>query len=193
MSEAAHQMTANYLPPGTRKPGSVGRGRGVPVTIRSEEGELPQGSKGEVCIKGRNVMEGYYNNPVANAANFTKDGWFRTGDQGYLDEDGFLFLTGRLKEMINRGGEKIAPVAVDEVLLEHPAVRCVCVCVCATSLMIKFVLSSTNPLLSISIAVTFGVPDKKYGEEVHAAIVLKAEAKGKNVEEVRKSLEAHCR
>mmetsp|Transcript_8567 Transcript_8567/g.24172 ORF Transcript_8567/g.24172 Transcript_8567/m.24172 type:complete len:542 (+) Transcript_8567:105-1730(+) len=147
MSEAAHQMTANFLPPGKRKPGAVGRGRGVELTIRSEKGEeLPQGERGEVCVRGSNVMVGYYNNPEANRKNFFPEKWFRTGDQGYLDEDGFLFLTGRLKEMINRGGEKISPVAIDALLLEHPAV---------------------------ALAVTFGVPDSKYGEEVHAAIILK--------------------
>ncbi len=83
---------------------------------------LPQGQRGEVVIQGPNVVSGYENNPEANEKSFT-NGWFRTGDQGFLDEDGYLTLTGRLKEMINRGGEKIGPREIDEVLLSHPAWR----------------------------------------------------------------------
>jgi acyl-CoA synthetase (AMP-forming)/AMP-acid ligase II len=166
MSEAAHQMTSNSLPPGKRKPGSVGMGRGVLVCIKDSEGiTLPQGERGEVCIRGSNVMGGYHNNPQANRANFTHDGWFRTGDQGYLDPDGYVFLTGRLKEMINRGGEKISPIVVDDVILSHPAV---------------------------SLAVTFGVPDEKYGEEVHAAVVLYPDYAKQNAGDVIKQLHTHC-
>jgi len=99
----------------------------------------------KVCIKGDNVTLGYWNNPSANVANWV-NGWFRTGDQGYLDENHYLFLTGRIKELINRGGEKISPLEVDAVLLEHP---------------------------DVAEAVSFAVPDEKYGEEVHAAVVLK--------------------
>ncbi len=110
---------------------------------------LPQGQRGEVVIQGPNVVSGYENNPEANAKSFT-NGWFRTGDQGYLDEDGYLMLTGRIKELINRGGEKIAPREIDEVLLAHPAV---------------------------AEAVAFGVPHPTWGEEVAAAVVLRTPEK----------------
>ncbi len=159
MTEAAHQMTSNPLPPGVRRPGSVGRSTGVQVAIMDEAGHLlPPGASGEVVIRGPNVTRGYYNNPAANAAAFT-DGWFRTGDQGVLDPDGYLTLVGRLKELINRGGEKISPREIEEVLLTHPAV---------------------------AEAVSFGVPDAKYGEEVAAAVVLRGEA-------TETALLTHCR
>jgi acyl-CoA synthetase (AMP-forming)/AMP-acid ligase II len=149
MTEAAHQMASNPLPPEPRRPGSVGRGTGVQVATMDDAGNLlPAGAQGEVVIKGPNVTRGYHNNPEANAAAFT-DGWFRTGDQGILDGDGYLTLVGRLKELINRGGEKISPREIDEALLTHPAV---------------------------AEAVCFGVPDTKYGEEVAAAVVLQREA-----------------
>jgi acyl-CoA synthetase (AMP-forming)/AMP-acid ligase II len=149
MTEAAHQMASNPLPPAPRKPGSVGTGTGVGIVILDEQGQiLPAGTQGEVCIRGVNVMHGYLNNPEANASSFC-NGYFRTGDQGVLDENGYLVLTGRLKELINRGGEKISPLEVDAVLLEHPAV---------------------------AEAVSFAAPDAKYGEEVHAAVVLKGPA-----------------
>ncbi|MCL4201945.1 MAG: AMP-binding protein [Pirellulaceae bacterium] len=122
MTEAAHQMTCNPLPPAPRKPGSVGVPTGVEVAVMSEHGDLlPCGANGEVVIRGANVTGGYANRPEANAQAFT-NGWFRTGDQGRFDEDGYLYLTGRLKEMINRGGENISPREIDEVLLEHPDV-----------------------------------------------------------------------
>jgi acyl-CoA synthetase (AMP-forming)/AMP-acid ligase II len=159
MTEASHQMTSNPLPPGVRKPGCVGRGTNVEVAIMDEAGSLlPSGTAGEVVIRGPNVTRGYHNNPEANAASFTK-GWFRTGDRGVLDESGYLTLIGRIKELINRGGEKISPLEVDAALMSHPAV---------------------------AEAATFGAPDPKYGEEVHAAVVLKADA---TVEGLR----AHCR
>lgn len=146
MTEAAHQMAANPLPPRERKPGAVGVAAGPEVAIMDEKGNLlPSGAVGEVVIRGPNVTRGYQNNPKANAAAFS-DGWFRTGDQGVLDEDGYLRLTGRLKEIINRGGEKISPREVDEVLLDHPAV---------------------------AQAVTFAIPHDKLGEEVGAALILK--------------------
>jgi acyl-CoA synthetase (AMP-forming)/AMP-acid ligase II len=149
MTEAAHQMASNPQPPGVRKPGTVGQGTGVEMVILDEQGNvLPGGKQGEVSIRGPNVMGGYRNNPEANAKAFT-NGYFRTGDQGFLDTDGYLTLTGRIKELINRGGEKISPLEVDAVLLEHPAV---------------------------AEAVSFAVPDAKYGEEVHGAVVLKGEA-----------------
>ncbi|MBO9372002.1 MAG: AMP-binding protein [Chloroflexus sp.] len=146
MTEAAHQMTSNPLPPARRKPGSVGIGFGVEVAIMDEEGHLlPAGTKGEVVVRGPNVIDGYENNPEANAVAFV-NGWFRTGDQGYLDEDGYLCLTGRIKELINRGGEKISPLEIDDVLLRHPAV---------------------------AEALAFAVPHPTLGEEVHAAVVLR--------------------
>ena len=149
MTEAAHQMASNPLPPASRRPGSVGRGTGVQVAVMDDASTLlPAGSQGEVVIKGPNVTRGYHNNPEANAAAFT-NGWFRTGDQGVLDAEGYLTLVGRLKELINRGGEKISPREVDEALLTHPAV---------------------------AEAVCFGVSDAKYGEEVAAAVVLRGEA-----------------
>jgi oxalate---CoA ligase len=145
MTEAAHQMASNPLPPSVRKPGSVGPAAGPRIAVMDAAGNvLPQGDTGEVVIQGPNVTTGYVANPKANAAAF-QDGWFRTGDQGYLDEDGYLFLTGRLKELINRGGEKISPREIDEALLAHPAV---------------------------AQAVAFAMPDDKLGEEVAAAVVL---------------------
>jgi acyl-CoA synthetase (AMP-forming)/AMP-acid ligase II len=146
MTEAAHQMASNPLPPGTRKPGSVGPGTEVRISIRDANGQpLKAGERGEVCIQGPNVITGYENNPEANATAFF-DQWFRTGDQGYLDEEGYLHLVGRLKELINRGGEKISPREIDEVLLTHPAV---------------------------AEAVCFGVQHPTWGEEVSAAVVLR--------------------
>jgi acyl-CoA synthetase (AMP-forming)/AMP-acid ligase II len=146
MTEAAHQMASNPLPPGDRKPGSVGTGTDVRISIMDPGGRhLAAGERGEVVIQGPNVIKGYENNPEANAASFT-DGWFRTGDQGFLDPQGYLTLVGRLKELINRGGEKISPREIDEVLLTHPAV---------------------------AEAVCFGVPHSTWGEEVAAAVVLR--------------------
>jgi acyl-CoA synthetase (AMP-forming)/AMP-acid ligase II len=147
MTEAAHQMATNPLPPGKRLPGSVGPGSDVRISIRDDQGrELAPGERGEVCISGPNVITGYENNPEANATAFFEGGWFRTGDQGILDAEGYLTLVGRLKELINRGGEKISPREIDEVLLTHPAV---------------------------SEAVCFGVPHQTWGEEVAAAVVLR--------------------
>jgi acyl-CoA synthetase (AMP-forming)/AMP-acid ligase II len=145
MAEAAHQMASNPLPPGERKRGSVGPAAGPEIAVMDEKGTLlAPGSAGEVVVRGPNVMRGYRNNPGANRAAFVH-GWFRTGDQGVIDGDGYLRLTGRLKEIINRGGEKISPREVDEVLLEHHAV---------------------------AQAVTFAVPHDKLGEDVAAAVVL---------------------
>jgi acyl-CoA synthetase (AMP-forming)/AMP-acid ligase II len=145
MTEASHQMASNPLPPGRRLPGSVGRGTGVEVAILDEAGNvLAAGASGEVAVRGPNVIDGYENNPQANASSFTR-GWFRTGDLGVLDTDGYLRLVSRIKELINRGGEKIAPREIDEVLEAHPAVR---------------------------EAVSFGVPHPTWGEEVGAAVVL---------------------
>jgi acyl-CoA synthetase (AMP-forming)/AMP-acid ligase II len=149
MTEAAHQMASNPLPPAARKPGSVGRGTAVEIAILNEAGELlPAGATGEVSIKGVNVFSGYEGNAEANASSFS-GGWFRTGDQGYLDNEGYLTLVGRLKELINRGGEKISPREIDETLMTHPAV---------------------------AEAVCFGIADRVYGEEVAAAVVLNGAA-----------------
>jgi len=145
MTEASHQMASNQLPPGKRKPGTVGVAAGPEVAIMGANGVLlPSGQIGEIVIRGGNVTPGYQNNPKANAENWT-DGWFRTGDQGEMDADGFLTIKGRLKEIINRGGEKISPREVDDVLMEHPAVAQV---------------------------VTFAMPHRMLGEDVAAAIVL---------------------
>jgi len=147
MTEAAHQMASNPLPPRPRKPGTVGIAAGPEVAIMDEAETrlLAEGSVGEVVIRGDNVTAGYANNPDANAKAFS-DGWFRTGDQGMLDAEGYLTITGRLKELINRGGEKVSPREVDDVLLDHPAV---------------------------AQALCFGVPHDKLGEEVGVAVVLR--------------------
>jgi acyl-CoA synthetase (AMP-forming)/AMP-acid ligase II len=145
MTEAAHQMASNPLPPAERKAGTVGLAAGPEVAVMDGAGSLlPAGSTGEVVIRGANVMAGYVENPQANASAF-HDGWFRTGDQGFRDSEGYFTITGRLKELINRGGEKISPREIDEALLEHPAV---------------------------AQAVAFAVPHPKLGEEIGAAIVL---------------------
>ncbi len=146
MTEASHQMASNPLPPLPHHAGSVGVAAGPEIAVMDEAGALqPAGGLGEIVIRGRNVTAGYENNPAANATAFT-NGWFRTGDQGYLDEHGYLRLTGRLKELINRGGEKVSPLEVDTVIMDHPAVaQCV----------------------------TFGLPHDKLGEEVAVAIVLR--------------------
>lgn len=150
MTEASHQMACNPLSPRRQKPGSVGLAAGPEVAVMDNAGSLlARGETGEVVIRGRNVMDGYENNSVANQASFS-NGWFRTGDQGRFDEEGYLYLTGRLKEQINRAGEKIAPREIDEVLLQHPAV---------------------------AQAVAFAVPHATLGEDVAAALVLKAGAR----------------
>lgn len=146
MTEASHQMASNPLPPRPRKPGTVGIAAGPEVAIMDEAGQLlSAGSVGEIVIRGPNVTGGYESNPEANATSFT-EGWFRTGDQGVMDAEGYLTITGRLKEIINRGGEKISPREVDEVLMDHPAVQQV---------------------------VTFAVRHDKLGEDVAAAVILK--------------------
>ena len=146
MTEAAHQMASNPLPPKAQKPGFVGLAAGPEIAILDQEGNiLEQGATGEICIKGDNVTPGYDNNPKANEDSFT-NGWFRTGDQGFLDEEGYLKVTGRIKEIINRGGEKVSPLEVDDFYMNHPDVE-------------QFV--------------TFAVPHKMLGEEVAAAVVLR--------------------
>jgi thioesterase domain-containing protein len=145
MTEAAHQMTCNPLGSGRQKRGTVGIAAGPDVAVMDEAGRLlDQGETGEVVVRGPSITSGYEANPQANASAFT-DGWFRTGDQGRFDHEGYLVLTGRLKEQINRGGEKFAPLEVDQVLLSHP---------------------------DISEAATFGFPHPTLGQEVAAAVVM---------------------
>jgi oxalate---CoA ligase len=149
MTEACHQIASNPLPPLERKVGSVGMASGLEVAIMDEVGNLLAAMEvGEIGIRGANVTQGYENNPQANSSAFI-NGWFRTGDLGYLDSDGYLFISGRLKEIINRGGEKISPREVDEVLLDHPGV---------------------------AQAVTFAVPHPTLGENIAVAIVLQHNA-----------------
>ncbi len=160
MTEAAHQMASNPLPPRAQKPGSVGVAAGPEVRIADEAESrlLPDGATGEVVISGPNVTPGYEGNPEANARSFFLAGgrrWFRTGDQGRLDAEGYLWLTGRLKEIINRGGEKVSPLEVDAVLMDHPAV---------------------------AQAVAFALPHEKLGEEVAAAVVLRDGAEATEAE-----------
>jgi acyl-CoA synthetase (AMP-forming)/AMP-acid ligase II len=145
MTEAAHQMASNPLPPLPRKPGTVGRAAGPEIGIRGEDGTLlSPGEVGEVVIRGPSVTAGYENNPKANDEAFV-GGWFRTGDQGVMDAEGYLSITGRLKEIINRGGEKVSPREIDEILLDH---------------------------VSVAQVVVFGAPHKRLGEEVAAMVVL---------------------
>jgi acyl-CoA synthetase (AMP-forming)/AMP-acid ligase II len=158
MTEASHQMASNPLPPAPRKAEAVGPATGMRISIRNDKGEeLPGGNAGEVCIDGPSVIREYENNPEATAKSFFGD-WFRTGDQGILDADGYLRLTGRIKELIIRGGENIAPREIDEVLLAHPAV---------------------------AEAVCFGVPHPTWGEEVEAAVVLRTDTPADEAELIR--------
>lgn len=145
MTEASHLMASNPLPEdGAHKAGSVGKPVGQEMAILDENGSAQAaGVSGEVCIRGPNVTKGYKHNPEANKSAF-KFGWFHTGDVGFVDEDGYLHLVGRIKELINRGGEKISPIEVDAVLLSQP---------------------------DIAQAVAFGVPDDKYGEEINCAVI----------------------
>jgi amino acid adenylation domain-containing protein len=147
MTEAAHQMSSNPLPPAARKPGSVGQAAGPDVAVLEADGAVVgAGDEGFVCIRGNNVTPGYLDNETANRESF-RHGWFYTGDLGRMDNDGYLWLTGRSKEIINRGGEKISPREVDEVLMEHPAIRQ---------------------------CLTFALPDSQLGEEVGVAVVVRA-------------------
>jgi len=161
MTEAAHQIASNPLDPARSKRGTVGQGTGVRIATMDEHGRpLPPGREGEVALRGQSVITHYDGDPAADAATFT-DGWFRTGDLGVLDDNGYLTLVGRLKELINRGGEKIAPAEIDEVMLAHPAV---------------------------AEAVCFGVPHPLWGEEIEVAVVLRADA---SAEELIRHCRAH--
>lgn len=147
MTEAAHQMTSNPLPPAKRRPGSVGIGQGVDVKILDQTGlEVGRGSEAEICVRGANVTKGYLNNDEANRASFTRDGFFRTGDQGKEDANGYITITGRIKELINKGGEKISPIEIDNVVAQNPYV---------------------------GEAVSFAVADETYGQDIGLAVVLK--------------------
>ncbi|KAI9731787.1 MAG: hypothetical protein M1834_004576 [Cirrosporium novae-zelandiae] len=148
MTEAAHQMTSNPLPHnGKRIPGSVGKGQGVEVAILDQSGtEVARGSEGEICIRGPNVTKGYLNNAAANKSSFTSTGFFRTGDQGKMDGDGYVYITGRIKELINKGGEKISPIELDNAIAQHA---------------------------KIAEAVSFAIEDEMYGQDIGVAIVMK--------------------
>ena len=150
MTEASHQMTSNYLPPGKRKASKVGFPAGPEVQIMGENYSiLKKGNIGEIVIKGESVTKGYINNIEANNSSFV-NGWFRTGDQGFYDREGFLQLTGRIKEIINRGGEKISPLEIDNAIMEHEG---------------------------IFQGISFPIYHSKLGEEVAAAIILKQDHK----------------
>ncbi|KAB8621939.1 hypothetical protein FH972_026048 [Carpinus fangiana] len=158
MTEAAHQMTSNPLPPAQRRPGCVGIGQGVEVRILDAAGaEVPRGAEAEICIRGENVTKGYLNNAEANRTAFTDGGFFRTGDQGRQDAEGYVTITGRIKELINKGGEKISPIELDNVLAQHPAV---------------------------AEAVSFAIADEMYGQDVGVAVVLKTGQQA-SVDEIR--------
>lgn len=147
MTEASHMMTSNLLPPGKRYPGSVGKAQNIDLKILDENSkEVEQGKEAEVSIRGANVTKGYLNNEDANKLSFTENGFFRTGDQGKIDENGYLVLTGRLKELINKGGEKISPVELDNAISQHE---------------------------DIAECVSFGIEDEDYGQEVGCAIEMK--------------------
>ena len=149
MTEAAHQMASNPLPPRERRPGTVGLGTGTEVVALDDDWRpVRPGEEGEVAVRGPSVVSEYLDNPAATAAAF-RDGWFRTGDVGRLSDDGYLSLVGRLKELINRAGEKISPYEVEDVLLTHP---------------------------SVAEAAAYPVPDETYGEQVGVVIVLRGEA-----------------
>ncbi|HZS34488.1 MAG TPA: AMP-binding protein [Methylomirabilota bacterium] len=146
MTETAGVITSNPLPPGRRKPGSVGLPAGPEVGILDRAGNVRRGTEvGEVVVRGENVTGGYEDAAEDDAELFT-GGWLRTGDQGFFDEDGYLFITGRSKEIINRAGEKISPREIDAIVLGHPAV---------------------------ADAATFAVPHPSLGEDVAVAVVLK--------------------
>jgi acyl-CoA synthetase (AMP-forming)/AMP-acid ligase II len=149
MTEAAHQMASNPLPPAQRRPGTVGRATGVELTALDQNWQpVAPGEQGEVAVRGPSVVDHYLDNPEATTASF-RDGWFRTGDVGTLSPDSYLTLVGRVKELINRAGEKISPYEIEDVLLAHP---------------------------SVAEAAAYPVPDEKYGEQVGVVVVLRADA-----------------
>jgi acyl-CoA synthetase (AMP-forming)/AMP-acid ligase II len=145
-STEAGAIAMTFPPPARRKPGSVGQPVQQVRIVGLGDADAAPGDEGEIWVRGPGVMSGYLDDAEATAAVLRPDGWYRTGDVGYLDRDGFLFLTGRLNDLINRGGEKIAPAQVDEALQAHSAVV---------------------------EAAAFAVPDARLGEDVVAAVVLK--------------------
>ena len=156
LTETAAQVLSNPLPPGRRQPGSPGRAWGNEVRIvDSQLRDLPPGSSGEILVRGANVMKGYFKDPAASAEALTEDGWLRTGDQGRVDEAGYVFVTGRLKELIIKGGENIAPREIDEALIAQPAVL---------------------------EAAAFGRPCQDYGQRVEACVTLKPGAAASEAE-----------
>lgn len=158
MTEASHLMCSNPLPPAKRFAGSVGQAQGIDLAILDEAGNaVAQGNEGEVCVRGQNVTKGYLNNPEANKSSFTADGFFRTGDQGKIDKEGYLTLTGRLKEMINKGGEKISPAELDNLISQHE---------------------------SIAESVAFAIDDEAYGQDVGVAVKL-ADGKSLDAQELK--------
>jgi len=147
LTECASVAFANPLDPAARKLGSAGRALGVEARVVAPDGTvLRAGERGEIEVRGANVMSGYYRAPEETAAAFRHGDWLATGDLGHRDEDGFYFVTGRLKELIIKGGENIAPREIDEVLLLHPAVL---------------------------EGAAVGVPDANYGQEIMACVVIK--------------------
>jgi len=154
MTEASHQMCSNPLPPGEQRQGSVGPATGVEAAVLDESWQpVAVDGVGEVAVRGASVIDGYRDNPAANEASF-RDGWFRTGDSGTISADGYVTLNGRIKELINRGGEKISPHEVEDALTTHP---------------------------SVAEAVAYAVPDERYGEQVAAAVVLRGDATAKEL------------
>ncbi len=161
LTETVAPSFSNPLDAAQRKLGSVGRASGGEAqVVNAELQPVPDGTTGEITIRGPHVMQGYYKNPQATAEAFTPDGWLRTGDLGHRDADGFYFVTGRIKELIIKGGENIAPREIDEALLKHPAVLD---------------------------AAAAGIPDKHYGQEILACVVLRA---GMQADEAE--LRQHC-
>ena len=153
LTETSSIVTSNPLPPGLQLPSSVGIPQGPEISIRDQAGaSLNAGDEGEICVRGENIMKGYLNDPDANARAFTPDGFFRTGDFGYLDANNYLFITGRVREFINKGGEKISPVEIENIVMQHPAV---------------------------AESAAFPVPDDIYGQDVGLAVTLR---KGEQVE-----------
>jgi len=147
LTETVAPSFSNPMDPAERRLGSVGRASGCEArVIDAALNPVPPGVTGELAIRGPNVMRGYYKNEAATASSFTPDGWLRTGDLGHCTADGFFFVTGRIKELIIKGGENIAPREIDEALLKHPAVL---------------------------EAAAVGIPDRHYGQEIMACIVLR--------------------
>lgn len=168
LTETSSFCTSNPLPPGVQVPGSVGIPQGPEISIRDEAGaSLDAGMEGEICMRGENITKGYINDPDANVRVFTPDGFFRTGDFGYLDANNYLFITGRIREFINKGGEKVSPVELDNIVTQHPAV---------------------------AEAATFSVPDEFYGQDVGLAVTFR---EGEQVERsklkrwIRERVSAH--